>query len=190
MHRHIIAFAVFFLATLFLSACKNTEEKKSSITAITNKSSPNCLYTGSNGETKYITDCKLQGKLILTSPTDNLSYVLYRKDDTNYQHPVLCTLPAQAAEALTQIRKGNIAVPIPKGTITAGGEKQDNSNIILLNKDDEMSPSLYVLSSNFALCMSYGSNAINENDFAKLFSKILDNAVSNVKNQTTPPKTK
>jgi len=103
---------------------------------------------------------------------------------------VLCTLPARAAEALTQIRKGNIAVPIPKGTITAGGEKQDNSNIILLNKDDEMSPSFYVLSSNFALCMSYGSNAINENDFAKLFSKISDNAVSNVKNQTTPPKTK
>jgi len=94
---------------------------------------------------------------------------------------VLCTLPAQAAEALTQIRKGNIAVPLPKGTITASGEKQDNSNVILCNNDNEMSPLLYILSSNFVLCMSYGSNAINENDFAKLFSMTLDNTVSNEK---------
>ncbi len=190
MRKQINIFTTVLLSLFLLNACKNTEEKKSSITAITNKSSPNCLYTSSDGETKVISDCKLQGKLILTSPTDNLSYVLYRKDDPNYQHPVLCTLPAQAAEALTQIRKGNIAVPIPKGTITAGAEKQDNSNIILLNKDDEMSPSLYVLSSNFALCMSYGSNAINEIDFAKLFAKILDNAVISAKKETPPPKAK
>lgn len=49
--------------------------------------------------------------------------------------------------------------------------------MVVLNKDDEMSSALFVLSSSFSLCMAYGSNAIDQNAYAQLFSKILDNAI-------------
>lgn len=165
-----------------LNGCNtHQDDRQPIISAITNKSSANCLTKDSAGMTKEIVGCDIGGKMILTSPTDNLSYVLYRKNDRKHLNPVLCTLPAQAADALTRIRKVNAVIPLAKGGLTAGGEKQDNTTVISLNKDDDMSPSLYVLSSNFALCMSYGSNAIDEKTFAQLLSKTLDNAAGRAK---------
>ncbi|HCB0645332.1 TPA: hypothetical protein MYL57_005427 [Klebsiella variicola subsp. variicola] len=179
--------SIIFFSILLLSGCKNSQYEETEIQAITNKSSSNCLHRDENGKSKPIYNCEIEGKLILTSPAKNLSYVLYRKSDTDRKYPVVCTLPAQAAEALTRIRKVNFTIPISKSSATAGGEKQDNSSIALLNKDDDMSPSLYVLSANFALCMSYGSNAIDDVAFKQLISKSLDNAVIGNKNITPTP---
>lgn len=176
-----------FFSILIFSGCKNNQYEETEIRAITNRSSPNCLHRDENGKSKSIDNCEVQGKLILTSPAKNLSYILYRRSDTNHMYPVVCTLPAQVAEALTRIRKVNVTIPISKSSATVGGEKQDNSSIALLNKDDDMSPSLYILSANFALCMSYGSNAIDDIAFKQLISKSLDNAVVGNKNITPTP---
>lgn len=160
-----------------INGCSNVEKKGPDFLAITNQPSVNCNYKDSSGTIHPIAGCQVQGKLILTNPTDNLSYVLYRKGDSGHSYPVLCTLPAQAAEALTKIRKAEATISIPKVPITGKGESQDNSSIVVLNKDDDMSSALYVLSSSFSLCMAYASNAINEESYEKAFMKILDNAV-------------
>lgn len=173
----ILAFIV--LVNLTLSGCSSEEPKDTDILAITNQASYNCDdYKDANGVLhQRDSNCRVQGKLILTNPMKNLSYVLYRKDDTAHFEPVLCTLPSQAAEALKKIRNTEATVTVPKVSITGKRDTQDTSDVVVLNKDDEMSAALFVLSSGFALCMAYGSNAIDQNTYTQLFSKILDNAI-------------
>lgn len=167
------------LAGLLLSGCTSEAPKETDILAITNQASYNCDdYKDANGILHHRdSNCRVQGKLILTNPMKNLSYVLYRKGDTAHFEPVLCTLPSQAAEALKKIRNTEATITVPKVSITGKRDTQDTSDVVVLNKDDEMSSALFVLSSSFSLCMAYGSNAIDQDAYAQLFSKILDNAI-------------
>jgi hypothetical protein len=144
------------LTSLILNGCASEAPKETDILAITNQASYNCDdYKDANGVLhQRDSNCRVQGKLILTNPTKNLSYVLYRKGDAAHFEPVLCTLPSQAAEALKKIRNTEATVTVPKVSITGKRDAQDTSDVVVLNKDDEMSAALFVLSSSFSLCMA------------------------------------
>ncbi len=60
-----------------LADCGATPTRSSAFSTITIKSSWDCLHEDKTA----ITDCEIEGKLVLTDPSWNLTYALYRKKD-------------------------------------------------------------------------------------------------------------
>lgn len=162
-----------------LSGCERPTIKPDyrEFAAITNKSSWDCV--NANDETA-VPKCVIEGKLIITDPTKNITYVLYRPEDKTQATPIVCTLPAQAAAALSSSSSLGLSVPVSAAgaaaALSASATQSQTAQLISLGNN--AAAALYVLAASFELCMAYGFDAIDQSAFAPQFSDVLKSAAS------------
>jgi hypothetical protein len=150
---------------------------RESFAAITNKASWDCR--DANGSA--VSGCEIEGKLILTDPVKNVTYVLYRPSDTSRSHPVPCTLPAQAASALSS--GGSLDLGYAGAKVGASQTHGEQITALGVN----VAPALYVLVANFSLCLAYGFGAIDEAVYSQDLSRVMEKAVTLVPPPPAPP---
>lgn len=160
---------IIFIVALALTACSTLHPSlNSQFAPITNASSYDCVHSAP------MAGCKIEGKLVLTDPTRNLTYVLYRPEDTGKEHPVPCTLPAQAAEALGHSGSFGLSVPVGAASVGAKVGEAETSQVVPLGNN--AAPALYILAANFSLCLAYGFGAIDAPTYSQNMTKLIDNA--------------
>ncbi len=174
-----------------VSGCGLIQTKSSindSFAAITNAASYDCK--SSDGQP--VPGCVIEGKLILTAPTQNITYILYRPEDNLKTQPIPCTLPAQAAEALATSSSIGLSVPVKVATGSAAlsGTASESQTAQLISLGNNVAPALYVLTSNFSLCLAYGFGVLSAAEYATQLETAIEAAKSlGTAPPSTPPAT-
>jgi hypothetical protein len=119
--------------------------------------------------------CRVLGKLILTNPSDNVSFQLMRSDG----QAVLCASPAEAEKTLSTTGSLNGAFNVrsvaASAPVSMGGASSAAENAMVLQSLDGATH--YIAVSIFSVCLAYASGIIEKQDAKALYEKIIDNAV-------------
>ncbi|MBN3753253.1 hypothetical protein G3N95_09875 [Paraburkholderia sp. Tr-20389] len=174
--RRVCVFVVF--GAIGLSGCgtggNTTASDPPTFAVITNQSSYDCRKSdGTRDDT-----CKIEGKVLHNGPTANLSYILYKPSDKEHETPIVCTLPAAAADVIATGRSMSLTVPVSaagaQAALGISGGTSQTAQLVNLNTGSQ--PALYILTSNFSLCMAYGFGAIDSTTYAASLTKVLADA--------------
>lgn len=138
--------------------------------SITNKDAGDCQDNG-----KEIPGCRFMGKVILTKPTDNVSFQIFQKNDTL----VMCASPAEAAKSIST----NSALTLALNAKVAGAPASQSASaaasatqaIVALHAAD--APTHYVATATYANCLAFASGMITANQAAEAHMLILNRAI-------------
>ena len=156
--------------------------------SLTNIDSGNCIY---KDKEKPIDGCEYTGKILLNQPTQNMSFQLYRKDESGkFGSVVTCVSPAEAAKAVGTTSNLNVALPAATGAsapaYTLGASGTSSEQIQVIHSVDAASH--YIAVATFASCLAYASGAMNSTTYTTHLANIYENAkaFSPVANASAP----
>ncbi len=149
----------------------NGEKGTVAFGSITNKDAADCM----DDSGKPIEGCRFLGKVILTKPTDNVSFQIFQKDGSL----VMCASPAEAAKSTSTTAELGLAlnakVAGAPASQAASASASATQAIVALQAAD--APTHFVATATYANCLAYASGMLTAAQAAEAHMLILNRAV-------------
>jgi hypothetical protein len=151
------------------------ERPSYSIGQMTNQNTGNCEDNDKN--------CVVFSKLVLTKPSDNLSFQIIRRSKDAKgritEEIVTCVSPAEAGKTVSTSGSFSTSIPAKVGGAAASASAAASSAateaLVVLKSIDPATQ--YVATASFANCLAYAGGMYDGAAAARLQEKIFDNAV-------------
>ena len=151
------------------------ERPSYSIGQMTNQNSGDCEDADKN--------CVVFSKLVLTKPSDNLSFQIIRRSKDSrgrtIEEVVTCVSPAEAGKTVSTSGTLSTSIPARVGgaaaSASAAASSATTEALVVLKSIDAASQ--YVAIASFANCLAYAGGMYDAAAASRLQEKIFDNAV-------------
>lgn len=129
-------------------------------------------------------DCRTLGKVILTKPSDNISFQIIRRRSGGANGDVVediitCASPAEAGKTVStdgsMSTSFNVKVAGAATPVSGAASQSARETLVVLKSLDAATQ--YVATASFANCLAYASGMYESSKAAELQQRIFDNAV-------------